>query len=69
VISLKLEIDTIKLGDKIATKIDNNITESELLEKFISKMCYEEKREFSDLINQAVHGVVCHFDSLSGVMS
>ena len=68
-IKLKLKIDTIKLGDKIATKIESNIENSELLEKFMLKMNREEKREFSDLINSSVHGVVCHFDNLSGVVS
>ena len=68
-IELKVKIDTIKLGDKIGDKIESTVANSELLEKFMANMCYEEKREFYDCINQAVHGVVCHFDELSGVMS
>jgi len=68
-IELTVKIDTIKLGDKIANKLDRTIEESELLELFMSKMSYEEKREFSDLLNQSVHAVVCHFDELTGVVS
>ena len=66
---VEINIDTIKLGDKIATKIDKNIEDSEMLEKFVSKMSDEEKLEFSSLVTQAVHGVVCHFDCQSGVLS
>ena len=68
-IELKVKIDTIKLGDKIGDKIESTIANSESLELFMSNLGYEEKREFYDCINQAVHGVVCHFDNLSGVMS
>ena len=68
-LTIKTEINTIELGDKIATKLDKVIDDSELLEKFMSKMSYEEKREFSDLLNQSVHAVVCYFDNLSGIMS
>ena len=68
-IKLKVQIDTVKLGDKIADKLEKTIGDSELLEKFMSKMSYEEKREFSGILNQSVHAVVCHFDNLSGVVS
>jgi len=68
-LEIKVKIDTIKLGDKIGDKIESTVANSELLEPFMSKLSYEEKREFYDCINQAVHGVVCHFDNLSGVMS
>ena len=68
-IELKVKIDTIKLADKISTAIDSNIENSEDLEAFLLLMTHEQKIEFSNLINDSVHGVVCHFDNLSGVMS
>lgn len=68
-IEINVKINTIKLGDKIGNKIESTIDNSELLELYIAKMSYEEKREFYDCITQAVHGVVCHFDDLSGMMT
>lgn len=68
-IELKVKIDTIKLGDKLSNKIEETVENSEMLEVFLSKMSYEERRDFQDCIYQSVHAVVCHIDNLSGVMS
>ena len=68
-IELTAKINTIKLADKISTAIDSNIESSEELEAFLLLLTHEQKIEFSNLINSSVHGVVCHFDNLSGVMS
>ena len=64
-LTIKAQIDTTKLGDNIATKVERNIEDSEIFEH----LSYEEKRELSNLINQSVHAVVCHFDNIQGVLS
>ena len=68
-IELTTKINTIKLADKISTAIDSNIDNSEELEAFLLLLTDKQKIEFSNLINQSVHGVVCHFDNLKGVVS
>jgi len=68
-IELTTKINTIKLADKISTAIDSNIDNSEELEAFLLLLTDKQKIELSNLINQSVHGVVCHFDNLKGVVS
>lgn len=64
-IKVNLKIDTLKLGDDIANKIEANIEDSEILELLSREL----RAEISNLINMSVQAVVHEFEHLNGVVS